>query len=163
VPGATLLSFRVASKTIMKKTTALLAALALGLAAPAFAADAPPTDAVVYDHAKVNDAFAKGIPLLINTSYKVQAGRRVMPGQVEIHASDTDIFYVTEGSATIVTGGKAVDPKTTAVGEVRADKLDGGVPRHLTKGDIIVIPAGVAHQFTEVTGTFLYLVIKVTR
>ena len=124
---------------------------------------APPTEVVFFDHAKVDDAFAKSLPLLLTTRYKVQTGRRVMPGQVEVHANDTDIFYVTEGTATLTTGGSAVDPKTTAPGEVRAEKISGGTKRKLTKGDVIVIPAGIAHQFTEVSGTFLYFVIKVTK
>jgi quercetin dioxygenase-like cupin family protein len=37
------------------------------------------------------------------------------------------------------------------------------VTRHLTKGDVIVIPAGVPHWMTEVSNPFLYLVIKVTK
>jgi quercetin dioxygenase-like cupin family protein len=139
------------------------ALFALVFALRSFAADAPPTEVVVLDHAKMTDAFSKGMPVLVNTSYKIQAGRRVMPGQVEVHASDTDILYITEGTATFTTGGTVVDPKTTGPGEVRADKMTGGVAHHLTKGDVIVIPAGVSHQFTEVSGTFLYLVVKVTK
>jgi len=124
---------------------------------------APPKDVVFLDHAKVDDAFAKGMPLLVTTRYKVQTGRRVMPGVVEVHANDTDIFYVTEGNATLTTGGTPVDPKTASPGETRAEKLSGGTPRRLTKGDVVVIPAGIPHQFTEVSGTFLYFVIKVTK
>jgi mannose-6-phosphate isomerase-like protein (cupin superfamily) len=145
------------------KSFVLVAIFALGITSRLFAADAPPTDVVLFDHAKVDDAFAKGLPLLINSSYKLQAGRRVLPGQVEIHTSATDIFYITEGTATIVTGGTAVDPKQTAPGELRADKAVGGVTRHLAKGDVIVIPAGVAHWMTEVSNPFLYLVVKVTK
>ena len=145
------------------KSSALIALFALGLVARAVAADSPPTDAVLLDHAKVDDAFAKCLPLLINTSYKIQAGRRVMPGNVEVHTSDTDIFYVTEGSATFVTGGTTEGGKTTAPGEIRGDKIAGGVAHRLTKGDVIVIPAGVPHWFTEVSGTFLYFVVKVTK
>ena len=145
------------------KSTGRFALLAFAFTVSLAAVDAPPTDAVVLDHAKVDAAFAVGMPLLVNTSYKVQAGRRVTAGNVEVHASDTDIFYVTEGTATIVTGGTPVDAKTTGAGEVRAEKITGGVPRRLAKGDIMVIPAGVPHWFTEVSGTFLYLVIKVTK
>src|SRR3954465_15226797 len=96
------------------KTSSLLALVSFSVV-PLFAADAPPADVVFFDHAKVDNAFATGMPLLVNTRFKVQTGRRVVPGQVEVHASDTDIFYVTEGSATLTTGGKVVDPKTTGV------------------------------------------------
>ncbi len=145
------------------KLPALALTLLLSLAAPLVAAEAPPTDTVLIDHTKVAAAFAQGMPMLVNSSYKIQAGRRVAAGTAEVHASDTDIFYVTEGEAIFVTGGKPVNPKTTGPGEVRADKLEGGTARKLVKGDVIVIPAGVPHWFSEVNGTFLYFVIKVTK
>ncbi len=148
-------------KTILTKYLLLLA-----LTLPAshvWGADAPPSNVVVFDHVKVDDAFAKGLPLLVNANYKVLAGRRVQPGIVEIHERDTDIFYVTEGTATLTTGGVPTAPKVAEPGEIRGDKISGGVARKLTKGDMVIIPAGVPHWFSEVSGTFLYLVIKVTK
>lgn len=133
----------------------------LGLSAFAFAAE-PPSDVVIFDHTKVDAAFLKGGPLLVNNSYKIQAGHREGPGNVEIHTADTDIFYILDGTATIVTGGQAVDAKETAPGELRADKTTGGATHQLTKGDVIVIPAGIPHWMTHVSKPFNYLVIKVT-
>lgn len=128
------------------------------------AADAPPADVVVIDHAKVAAAFAQGTPMLVNSSYRIQAGRRVTaPGKVEVHARDTDIFYVVEGTATIVTGGKNEGGTAESADEIRGGTIVGGTRRALSKGDVIVIPAGVPHWFTEVSNPFLYLVIKVTK
>ena len=42
-------------------------------------------------------------------------------------------------------------------------QLTGGEEHHLKKGDVIVIPNGVPHKFTEVSGTFLYFVVKVSQ
>lgn len=145
------------------KACLLTGALTLALVLPAFAVDAPPTDVVVINHGEVANAFAKGLPMLVNSSYKIQTGRRVTAGVVEWHEHDTDIFWVTEGSASIVTGGTMENPKTSATGEVRADRIKGGVTHQLTKGDIMVIPSGVPHWFNEVSGTFLYFVVKVTK
>lgn len=145
------------------KYSTLFTLLAVGFARTVMAAEPPPTDVVVLERAKVDDAFEKGLPLLINSSYKIMAGRRVMPGNVEIHEHDTDIFYITEGSATFVTGGTAVEPKSTKPGEMTAKSITGGTEHHLLRGDAIVIPSGVPHQFTEVSGTFLYFVVKVTK
>ena len=150
------------------KTAVLLVLFTFGFVRAAVAADAsktdaPPTDTVVLEHGKVENAFAKGLPLLINTSYKIQTGRRVVPGIVEYHEHDTDILYITEGSATVVTGGTLENPKTIGAGEIRGDKITGGTAHQLTKGDIIVIPSGVPHWFTEVSNPCLYLVIKVTK
>ena len=140
----------------------VLAPLA-ALASFAVAAEPPPSEVVVIDQAKVAATFAKGGPFLVNSSFKLQAGRRVTPGLVEIHDHDLDIFYIQEGKATLVTGGTAVDVTDTGPGEHRAKSITGGVARPLVKGDIIVIPPGVPHQYTEVDGTFLYFVIKVTQ
>lgn len=145
------------------KNTPLTALLSLAFLAATAAAEPPPTAVIVYDHGQVENAFAKGLPLAANDSFKISAGRRVAPGVVEIHEHDTDIFYVQEGAATLVTGGTAVETAPSAPSEIRGKSITGGTARHVVKGDVIVIPTGTPHQFTEVTGTFLYFVVKVTR
>ncbi len=71
------------------------------------------------------------------------------------------MFYILQGSATFVTGGKMVEPKTTAPGEIRGSGIEGGESHTLSKDDVIVIPAGVPHWFKDVQGLFLYFVVKV--
>ena len=127
-------------------------------------ANPPSTQAVTYfSSAEVHAAFEKNAPLINKGAkpYWVLAARRDKPGQSELHEKDTDIFYVLQGSATFVTGGKMIDPKTTAPDELRGSGIDGGESRTLSKDDVIVIPAGTPHWFKEVQGTFLYLVVKV--
>ena len=143
------------------KFTFLLAILACSLIGSASAADAPSPGVIQIDHEKVAAAFAKGGSLLQTNNFKLRAGRRVAPGEVEIHEKDTDVFYITEGSATFVTGGTAVKPHAVSPGEIRASEITGGEEHHLTRGDVIVIPKGVPHQFTAVNSTFLYFVVKV--
>ncbi len=87
--------------------------------------------------------------------------RRDGPGEVEVHALDTDVFYVVKGTATFVTGGKVVDGKKTAPNEVRGKSIQGGTPHHLSQGDILIIPHSVPHWFEAVQPPFLYLVVKV--
>jgi mannose-6-phosphate isomerase-like protein (cupin superfamily) len=148
------------------KIPLLASLLALGLSRACVAAEPPPpppADVVLYDHAQVDAAFAKGFPICINSSYKVMAGRRVVPGKVEMHAHDTDIFYIMEGTATFVTGGTSADLRETKPGEFSGTSITGGTEHHLEKGDVITIPAGVLHQYTAVSGPFLYFVVKVVR
>jgi glc operon protein GlcG len=114
------------------------------------------------DAQHVAAAFAKGQPLLETTGYKVHASRRIEPGQAEIHTLDTDVIYIVDGSATLVTGGKAVDAKEIAPNEIRGIKIEGGEAHQIAKGDMIVIPNGVPHQFTAVTGELHYFVCKPT-
>jgi len=118
--------------------------------------------ATFIDAQRVTAAFAKGQPLLETAGYKVHASRRVEPGQAEIHTLDTDVIYVVDGSATLVTGGKAIDTKEVGPNEIRGSKIEGGMEHRITKGDVIIIPNGVPHQFTAVTGELHYFVCKPT-
>ena len=146
------------------KSIAVIALFTLGLVSRAAAVDAPPTDVVIVDHAQVDATFAKGLPpWLVNTSYKIQAGRRLVGGKPELHEHDTDILWVTEGSATFVTGGQIIGQTTKSPGELGGESIEGGVTHKVTKGDLIVVPQGIPHWFKEVEGTFLYFVVKVTK
>ena len=138
-------------------------ALLVGLAASAAgllsrAGDAPVT---LIAHDRVTAAFAKGRPLIETGDYKIHASRRDGPGMAEIHTRDTDIAYVLQGSATLITGGTAADAKRTGPEEVRGSGIVGGETRELQPGDVVVIPNGVPHWFSRVDAPFLYYVVKV--
>ena len=122
----------------------------------------PLATATFIDARHVAAAFAKGQPLLETAGYKVHASRRIEPGQAEIHTLDTDVVYIVDGSATLVTGGKALDAKEIAPNELRGTKIEGGEEHRITKGDVIIIPNGVPHQFTAVSGDLHYFVCKPT-
>src|SRR5712672_3380818 len=67
-----------------------------------------------------------------------------------------------DGEAEFVTGGKMVDPKVTAPGQTRGTGIEGGVSHHLTKGDVITIPAKTPHQWkdTSKTGSVGYYAVN---
>jgi quercetin dioxygenase-like cupin family protein len=143
-------------------TTTRLAGLLALVAATAVRASAP-TDHVTYiTGERTTAAFAAGQPLVETSTYKVHASRREAPGMAEIHTLDTDIIYVLDGAATVVTGGKAVGTKEMAPNEIRGSAIEGGTPRRLAKGDVFIVPNGVPHWFTDVQSPFLYYVVKVT-
>lgn len=120
-----------------------------------------PAGPVTYlESSKVAAAFVKGQPLHEVGGYKVHASRREMPGLVEVHEHETDVVYVLDGTATLVTGGTLVEPKVTAPGEIRAPRVEGGDTRQLAKGDVVVIPQGTPHWFKETSNPFLYFVVK---
>jgi glc operon protein GlcG len=112
---------------------------------------------------QVATSFSKGAVLLdgTNRNYMVHTSRRDKPGLAEIHTLDTDIIYVLEGTATLVTGGTATETKEIAPNEIRGARIDGGDTRQLAKGNVIIVPNGVPHWFKDVSGTFLYYTIKV--
>ncbi|MEO7475661.1 MAG: cupin domain-containing protein [Gemmatimonadales bacterium] len=138
-------------------TTAALLTLSAG-AACAQASDA----AVTYlPSAEVKAAFAKGAPMVEVGDYKIHASRREGPGVAEIHTRDTDIAYILQGRATLVTGGTAVGVKEIGPEELRGTAIEGGDTRELKVGDVVVIPNGVPHWFKTVKAPFLYYVVKV--
>jgi quercetin dioxygenase-like cupin family protein len=56
---------------------------------------------------------------------------------------------------------KFPDGKPYPKEEVRGGAIVGGETRHLKAGDVIIIPNGVPHAFTEVEPSFWYLNVKV--
>jgi uncharacterized protein GlcG (DUF336 family)/quercetin dioxygenase-like cupin family protein len=121
------------------------------------AIEAPALPVTYFDKAAVMAAFAKGAVLFDGAgkrNYMIHASRREKPGMAEIHTQDTDLIYVTEGTCTFVTGGTIVDGKNIASDEIRGSAIRSGEARKLTRGDVIIVPAGVPHWFT-------YYVVKV--
>ena len=100
---------------------------------------------------QVVTSFSKGAVLLdgTNRNYMVHTSRRDKPGLAEVHSLDTDIIYVMEGTATLVTGGTAVETKEIAPNEFRGSRIEGGDTRHLSKGDVIIVPNGVPSRLAN--------------
>lgn len=115
-----------------------------------------------FDHKDVTAAFQKGAVLFDQGErYTVHASHRDKAGVAELHELDADVIYMLEGSATFVTGGTMVDAKTTAPNEVRGTEIKDGQTHTITKGDVIIVPAGTPHWFKEISGPINYYVIKV--
>jgi glc operon protein GlcG len=120
-----------------------------------------PASVTFFDSAQVRAAFDKGAVLFNQgETYMVHASRREKPGMAEIHTKDADIVYILDGTATLITGGTAVDAKVTEPDELRGSSISGGESHPLKKGDVIIVPAGVPHWFREVSNPFLYYVVK---
>jgi glc operon protein GlcG len=133
----------------------------IGARALGTAIAAPSNGAVYFPAAAVDERFRAGGLLLDENRYKIDAGRREAPGEVEYHEHAVDVMHVVSGSATVITGGSMVDPREVAPGELRAAAVDGGEPHRLSEGDVLAIPNRVPHQFAEVSDPFLYFVVKV--
>src|ERR1700730_16457389 len=91
-------------------------------------------------HDKVSAVMAKGGEIVNDPGLIVLAQRRGA-GQVEYHEHTNHIFIMVEGEATFVTGGSMVDAKRTSPDQMRAEAIEGGETHHLSKGDVITIPA----------------------
>ena len=120
-------------------------------------------DATYVSSDKVTAALAKGGQLVRAADLAVSGSHREKGGQVEVHEKETDIMYVTEGEATFVTGGTMVGGKVTRPSQWLGTDITGGTTHKLTKGDVIVIPAGTPHWFKEVPKSVSYYVVKVLK
>jgi mannose-6-phosphate isomerase-like protein (cupin superfamily) len=92
--------------------------------------------------------------------------RRVKPEtSALIHDYVTETYYIMSGSGTFVTGGSLGGAKPTDLNNVNAGMSQtgtriGGEARRVKPGDIIIVPAGTPHSFSELDGPIEYLVYR---
>ena len=95
-------------------------------------------------------------------NHYAMVAHREATGEAEVHDTWTDVFVIQSGEATLVTGGTLKAGKVTVPGEQRAPSIDGGEKRKVAAGDIIHIPAKVAHHLLVDKGKQVtYFVMKV--
>jgi mannose-6-phosphate isomerase-like protein (cupin superfamily) len=132
---------------------------------PAPQSPAPdPTKAMYMSAADVNKAVAASAAKQGTTAnaptrvfqlapYTVTIEHRIgVPQNASIHDKEAELFYVIDGAATIVTGGKLVEPTRTG-DNVTGTSIEGGTSQVLGKGDFLLVPPGVAHWFSSVQGS----------
>ncbi len=95
-------------------------------------------------------------------NHSVMVIRREQTAQVELHETQADIVIVESGSAELRTGGTMPGAKTVSPHELRSEQMAGGMSQPIAPGDVIHIPANVAHQVVLSPGeTIAYMAIKV--
>ena len=84
------------------------------------------------------------------------------PGGANLHeVNTTEIYYMIEGVATLVTGGTLAEPTSTPNGtSVRGNGIDGGISRRITKGDVVIIPGHTPHWWSELETDIEYLIFR---
>jgi mannose-6-phosphate isomerase-like protein (cupin superfamily) len=157
-------------------------------AAPTVSAQAPPGSGAILLTAADMQRMADAYPGLNAGAKSVDAGAHVVDFWLEsrkgggaesatgiVHSEITEIYYIFQGKATIITGGTIADPKPFAV-NVPAWKgssvvfntptlggpFKGGTPRVVGPGDIIVVPPGTVHQWGTVeTPMLVYFIARI--
>ena len=138
-----------------------LTAAALSIAAAISLGGGVPAAVHYIGHGKVTEVMSKGGPIVSDPGLVVLAQRREA-GVAEYHERTNHVFIMVEGEATLVVGGTMVDPKKTAPYQMRAPSVEGGTTYHLTKGDVITIPAKTPHWFKEIpTKTVAYYAVNI--
>ncbi len=147
--------------TILRTPAALLTAAALMIAAAVSLGGGVPAAVHYIGHDKVTEVMTKGGSIVSDPGLVVLAQRRET-GPAEYHERTNHVFIMVEGEATMVVGGTMVEPKRTAPYQMRAPSINGGTTYHLSKGDVITIPAKTPHWFKEIsTKTVAYYAVNI--
>jgi mannose-6-phosphate isomerase-like protein (cupin superfamily) len=82
-----------------------------------------------------------------------------------IHERATETYYILHGSGTITTGGSLGTPKPSdltrlGAGPSLTGTREGGDSRRVGPGDIVIIPAGTVHSFSQLDSPISYLVFR---
>jgi mannose-6-phosphate isomerase-like protein (cupin superfamily) len=124
----------------------------------------PPTDltkGTVMTDADLHAAIAKAgndrpmtstrvFTLAGDRPYAVAVEHRMpMPQNASVHETEAELFYLIDGSATMVTGGKLVGETRNGV-NLSGTAIEGGTPTKLGKGDFFMVPEGVPHWFSQI-------------
>jgi mannose-6-phosphate isomerase-like protein (cupin superfamily) len=84
--------------------------------------------------------------------YNVSLEYRAAVANAAVHETEAELFYVVDGSATLVTGGKLTNENRTNGANLTGSGVEGGVSRRVAKGDFIMVPEGTPHWFSAIDG-----------
>lgn len=128
--------------------------------APPPPAPAPGSPAIFRSNADLQAALAQSIAsggamasasVTLTDEYRSSIVRRTEPNGAIQHPGNSEMHYIIEGSGTVVTGGTVVRRDGAPA------MIQGGEAHHVVKGDIIIIPAGSPHMYSEVVEPITYL------
>ena len=95
--------------------------------------------------------------------YNVSLEYRSAVANAAVHEAEAELFYVIDGSAMLVTGGKLKEEKRTNAANLSGSGIDGGMSRHVSKGDFIMVPEGTPHWFSSIDGTVVLMSLHLPR
>jgi mannose-6-phosphate isomerase-like protein (cupin superfamily) len=95
--------------------------------------------------------------------YNVSLEYRAAVANAAVHDTEAELFYVIDGSATLVTGGRLKEEKRTNAANSSGSGIEGGVSRHVAKGDFIMVPEGTPHWFSAIDGTIVLMSLHLPR
>jgi mannose-6-phosphate isomerase-like protein (cupin superfamily) len=140
--------------------TLIAIGLLIGFTSSALAQTPAPTDRSKATHFRAADlqaALAKlptdrpssSVRVFTLDPYNVGVEQRQPRAQgAAAHADRAELFYVIDGSGTMLTGGTITDGKAAGV-NTQGTTISGGTRIEFAKGDFIMVPSGVPHQFVD--------------
>jgi uncharacterized RmlC-like cupin family protein len=106
--------------------------------------------------------FFHEIPIDDSTRYQMVVASRRAEGAAELHEDWADVVWVRAGEARLRTAPALVQRRSAGAGEWTGVIGQPASERTVAAGDVLVIPAGLAHQWEPRGGApFSYVVLKV--
>jgi mannose-6-phosphate isomerase-like protein (cupin superfamily) len=139
---------------------AFIYVVAFSFASSAFAQQPAPTDRTKATHYRAADlqaALAKlpadrpaaSVRVFTLDPYSVGVEQRQPLAQgAASHTDRAELFYVIDGAGTMLTGGTISDGKVNGT-NTQGSTISGGTRIDFAKGDFIMVPSGVPHQFVD--------------
>jgi mannose-6-phosphate isomerase-like protein (cupin superfamily) len=155
-------------------TMVVAAALTLSAATAVRAAEAQPTKdyisaadvAALEAKAKAERKDGQALVaqrLLTLAPYAANLEYRASVGPAAVHEKDVEIFYVVDGSATLVTGGKLTGETRPNPNNLSGTGIEGGTPRKVSKGDFFLVPENTPHWFSAIDGVVVLMSLHVPK
>jgi mannose-6-phosphate isomerase-like protein (cupin superfamily) len=152
------------SALLVLSTAALVAQQPAPVAMKTFASQADVAALI----AKAKSERKEGQPLLSQpilrlAPYNANLEYRASVGAASLHEKEAEMFYVIQGSATLVTGGKLVNESRTNAENLTGTAIEGGESRPLTQGAFVIVPEGTPHWFSPINETLILMSLHVPR
>lgn len=158
--------------TLVAQSTRPVAAAPAGQAAAAGAPAAAKLFAAAADVTALMERASREIkpgqpmialPIVQLAPYRANLEYRVAVGPASVHEKDLELFYVLEGTGTVVTGGTLTDEKRTNPENRSGTGIQGGQSRKVAKGDFILVPDSTAHWFSTIEGRLVLMSLHVPK
>jgi mannose-6-phosphate isomerase-like protein (cupin superfamily) len=104
-----------------------------------------------------NQTFLQLAPYNVNMEHRVN-----VPQNASVHDKEAELFYVIDGTGTIVTGGRLTNPTKNGDNSTGSG-IDGGTSKRLAKGDFVLVPEGTPHWFSKVDNELTLMSIHLPR
>jgi mannose-6-phosphate isomerase-like protein (cupin superfamily) len=101
--------------------------------------------------------------LLQLAPYGANLEYRAVVGPAAVHEKEAELFYVIDGSGTLVTGGKLAGETRTNPDNLSGTGIEGGNTQNVAKGDFFIVPEKTPHWFSKINGTLVLMSLHVPR
>jgi mannose-6-phosphate isomerase-like protein (cupin superfamily) len=111
------------------------------------------------DQANFTQSLLRLNPYAANLEYRDAA----VAQPAAVHEKEAEMFYVIDGSGTLVTGGKLAGESRTNADNLTGTGIDGGNTQNVAKGDFFIVPENTPHWFSKINGTLVLMSLHVPR